>query len=216
MADAHGSGPCVLTDVGVQLPPRPRVIAFPCFAGMLRRGGITRHADRGGRAPPKPPTVRSVRLGDVARPGGRAPRIPRGAVGSRRGRGPARGGRALPNPPAVRSVRAGDVAARPGAEPPESLAVRAVRLRGCTCSLAWSWRRTRWRAAGVRGQLSALLRPWPRGHHRRAGRAASLKRSTQVTTPTRTPNIGDLDDSTPRPRVGTTSPRPRRRLRGVR
>src|SRR5512143_3574423 len=23
MADAHGSGPCVLTDVGVQLPPRP-------------------------------------------------------------------------------------------------------------------------------------------------------------------------------------------------
>ena len=35
-------------------------------------------------------------------------------------------------------------------------------------------RRTRRRGGAVRGQLSALLRPRPRGHHRRAGRAAQL------------------------------------------
>jgi hypothetical protein len=41
-------------------------------------------------------------------------------------------------------------------------------------------RRARWRGGAVRGQISALLRPRPRGHHRRAGRAAQLKRGHDV------------------------------------
>jgi len=41
-------------------------------------------------------------------------------------------------------------------------------------------RRTRRRAGAVRGQIPALLRPRPRGHHRRAGRAAQLKPSWMV------------------------------------
>jgi hypothetical protein len=43
------------------------------------------------------------------------------------------------------------------------------------CPPAHPWRRTRRRAGAVRRQLSALLRPWPRGHHRWTGRAARLK-----------------------------------------
>ena len=35
MADAHGSGPCVRKDVGVQLPPRPQPRAPPHAAGLV-------------------------------------------------------------------------------------------------------------------------------------------------------------------------------------
>jgi len=71
--------------------------------------------------------------------------------------------------------------------PANTLGIRRImfrcrRHRGRPCPPARPWRRTGWRAGAVRGQLSALLRPRPRGHHRCAGRAAQLKRSKHVTT----------------------------------
>jgi hypothetical protein len=52
------------------------------------------------------------------------------------------------------------------------------------CPPAGPWRRTHRRGGAVRGQISALLRPRPRGHHRRSGRAAQLSvRPTSVLDP---------------------------------
>ena len=58
MADAHGSGPCVRKDVGVQLPPSPLECGGPVFAESANRG----------------PLVILLR--------GPSPRTPRGAVGA--------------------------------------------------------------------------------------------------------------------------------------
>ena len=57
MADAHGSGPCVRKDVGVQLPPRPHAPGDPC--PRKARSGVA-HASRG--AEPRGPASRG-RLG---------------------------------------------------------------------------------------------------------------------------------------------------------
>jgi hypothetical protein len=55
------------------------------------------------------------------------------------------------------------------------LIVRRRRHRGRHRPPAHPRRRTRRRAGAVRGHLSALLRPRPRGHHRRTGRTDQLK-----------------------------------------
>ena len=60
----------------------------------------------------------------------------------------------------------------------------------------WSSTRTATGSATSRGPEGIIV----------AGRTAQLKRSRQATTPTTTPNIGDLDDGASRPGVGTTSP----------
>jgi hypothetical protein len=52
MADAHGSGPCVRKDVGVQLPPSPRESGALC--SRKARTGASRHVCSGGRAPGSP------------------------------------------------------------------------------------------------------------------------------------------------------------------
>ena len=51
MADAHGSGPCVRKDVGVQLPPRPHAPGDPC--PRKARTGVASCLPRG-RAPRAP------------------------------------------------------------------------------------------------------------------------------------------------------------------
>src|SRR6266508_2339525 len=58
--------------------------------------------------------------------------------------------------------------------------VRRRPHRGRPCPPAGPRRRARRRGGAVRGQIPALLRPRPRGHHRRTGRAAQLKPSWMV------------------------------------
>src|SRR6266536_4858816 len=59
MADAHGSGPCVRKDVGVQLPPSPRVPGCPLSAESADRG----HSSCLLRGPsPRTPRVAVVRF----------------------------------------------------------------------------------------------------------------------------------------------------------
>src|SRR5690349_2774108 len=53
MADAHGSGPCVRKDVGVQLPPSPPDHLVTSCPRSARAGG-DRHFCSGGRAPGSP------------------------------------------------------------------------------------------------------------------------------------------------------------------
>src|SRR3954452_15529135 len=55
MADAHGSGPCVRKDVGVQLPPRP-----PCSVAFGPPSLVLGVRHRFWGATPQTPTVRFV------------------------------------------------------------------------------------------------------------------------------------------------------------
>ena len=72
------------------------------------------------------------------------------------------------------------VSAEPENAPANTLGIRRIMfavddIDDVVARLRSPRRRTRRRDGAVRGQLSALLRPRPRGHHRRTGRAAQLK-----------------------------------------
>ena len=83
--------------------------------------------------------------------------------------------------PAAISAGPRTAAQHPGHAPRD---VRRRRHRGRRCPPAPSRRRTRRRDGPVRGQLSALLRPRPGGHHRRTGRATGLRLPRGRASPT--------------------------------
>src|SRR3954453_13895244 len=73
MADAHGSGPCVRKDVGVQLPPcPPNPEGFPTSSGRCDR----HPHERAGSHSPRPPTACNHPLGGPPRQLLPIPRIP--------------------------------------------------------------------------------------------------------------------------------------------
>ena len=64
MADAHGSGPCIRKDVGVQLPPRPpSLTSLTCSFGARTPRTSTSWSHRGHKLPLSPPS----RLSDWVR-----------------------------------------------------------------------------------------------------------------------------------------------------
>ena len=70
----------------------------------------------------------------------------------------------------------------PAIAPPNALGLRSVMFTvesvdDTGCSPARQRRRARRRGGPVRGQVQTLLHARPRGHHRRAGRGALLKRA---------------------------------------
>jgi hypothetical protein len=81
MADAHGSGPCVRKDVGVQLPPCPRAIeASGRVRSRLRADlvGQMREIPTGDNHPGTPPQIGIDRIGPVTHLAKhRLPRSPR-------------------------------------------------------------------------------------------------------------------------------------------
>ncbi len=86
MADAHGSGPCVRKDVGVQLPPCPRESSLARSEAKLPPGGAFSLCHPGGRPPGTPGRTSRVAWSEaklppggafsLRRPGGRPPGTP--------------------------------------------------------------------------------------------------------------------------------------------
>jgi NAD(P)-dependent dehydrogenase (short-subunit alcohol dehydrogenase family) len=88
MADAHGSGPCVRKDVGVQLPPRPRIGEDP-YPREARIGVLTLCLPRGRAPRTRVPAVACggrVRLASLAYSAGVDGVLPRVVVTGAAGR----------------------------------------------------------------------------------------------------------------------------------
>ena len=120
------------------------------------------------------------------------------------------------------------VSAEPENAPANTLGLRSIMfavddIDDVVAAPARPRRRTRRRGGAVRGQLPALLRPRPRGHHRRAGRAAQLTAPSRPTCdqPERSAGWTENDNgrnnhaterdhrgSEPTDQPGTVGPRP--------